>query len=81
MKAINLYISLDDFDAYIKSKLSAKDLAEFQDCTWVPLDLKLNAQTDMSIDALIVPVKNGEVEKRDKHVQTSRIRISETNID
>ena len=62
MEAINLYISLEDFDAYIKSKLSENDLAEFQDCTWVPLDIKFNALTDMSIDALIVPVKNGKIE-------------------
>lgn len=63
MRSIKLYISIDEFDAYIKSKLAESDVAEFQDCTWVPLDLKFNAQTDMSIDVVVVPVKNGEMER------------------
>ena len=62
MNAINLYITLDDFNNYIKSKLSDEDLAAFEDCTWVPLKLEFNVHTDMSINALVVPVKNGKTE-------------------
>ena len=61
MKAIKVYMTIDDFDNYIKSKLSPLDLEEFNECTFVPLRLEFNTETDMSIEATIVPVKNGNV--------------------
>ena len=54
---INVYCTLTEFDDYVKSKLAKEDLDKFKDCTFVPLKLGLN-ETDMSIEALIVPVKN-----------------------
>ena len=57
MRVIKLYTTLDDFDDYVKKHLAQNDLAEFEDCTFVPLNIGLN-ETDMSIEALIVPVKN-----------------------
>ena len=57
---MHVYITMDDFDSYIKNKLSPEDLSEYQDCTFIPLKLEFNAESDMSIDALIVPVKNGD---------------------
>lgn len=60
MNVINLYITLDEFSSYIRSKLSKEDNEKFQDCTWIPLKLELN-ETRSDIEALIVPVKNGNV--------------------
>lgn len=57
MKIMKVYSTLDDFDNYVKEHLSQEDLEEFQDHTFVPLKIKLN-ESDMSIEALIVPVKN-----------------------
>lgn len=51
-----VYTTLTDFDHYIKSKLTKDGLDQFKDCTFVPVKLGLN-ETDMSIEALIVPVK------------------------
>ena len=57
MKAMRVSITLDEFNSYIKSKLSESDLVEFQDCTWAPLKLEFNTEI-MIIDAFIVPVKD-----------------------
>ena len=67
MKAIHVYMTLDDFDTYIQNKLSPEDLSEFHDCTFVPLKLEFNVETDMSIDALIIPVKNSGIGDSDRH--------------
>lgn len=57
MRVIKVYTTLDDFDDYVKKHLYQNDLAEFEDHTFVPLKIELN-ETDMSIETLIVPVKN-----------------------
>lgn len=63
MKAIKVYIPLDELSQYIKSKLPADELADIADCTLVPLRIGLN-ESDMSIEALIVAAKNGNVDNR-----------------
>lgn len=57
MNAINFYITLEEFDTYIKSKLDEETREKFSDCTWVPLRIN-NNNADMSIDVMAVPVKN-----------------------
>lgn len=57
MKMMKIYSTLDDFNNYVKKHLTQEDLDEFQDHTFVPLNIRLN-ETDMSVEALIVPVKN-----------------------
>lgn len=57
MPIINIYCTLTEFSDYVKSRIAKEDLDKFQDCTFAPLKLGLN-ETDMSIEALIVPVKN-----------------------
>jgi hypothetical protein len=57
MRLLKVYSTLDDFDDYVKRHLTQADLEEFKDHTFVPLKIKFN-ETDMSIEALIVPVKS-----------------------
>lgn len=57
MPIINVYCTLDEFSCHVKGKLTKENLDKFKDCTFVPLKLGLN-ETDMSVEALIVPVKN-----------------------
>lgn len=57
MPFIKVYCTLIDFSKYVKAKLPEEDLERFKDCTFVPIKLGLN-EADMSIEALIVPVKD-----------------------
>ena len=63
MKAIKVYIPLDELSQYIKGKLPADELADIADCTLVPLRIGLN-ESDMSVEALIVAAKNGDVDNK-----------------
>lgn len=63
MKAIKVYIPLDELSQYIKSKLPADELADIADCTLVPLRIGFN-ESDMSVEALIVAAKNGNVDNK-----------------
>ena len=57
MPIMNVYCTLDEFSNIIKRMLTKEDLNRFEDCTFVPLKLDLDAK-DLYINALIVPVKN-----------------------
>ena len=57
MPIMNVYCTLDEFSNIIKRRLTKEDLNRFEDCTFVPLKLDLDAK-DLYINALIVPVKN-----------------------
>ena len=57
MKVAKIYITMEEFNAYIKSKLHGDDLLELGDCTFVPLKIGLN-ETDFSIETIVVAAKN-----------------------
>lgn len=63
MKAIKVYIPLDELSQYIKSKLPADELADIADSTLVPLRIGLN-ESDMSVEALVVVAKNGNIDNK-----------------
>ena len=57
MKVAKIYITMEEFSDYVKSKLHSDDLLELGDCTFVPLKIGLN-ETDFSIEAIVVAAKN-----------------------
>ena len=57
MKVAKIYITMEEFSDYVKSKLHSDDLLELSDCTFVPLKIGLN-ETDFSIEAVVVAAKN-----------------------
>lgn len=62
MKMINIYVTLEEFNNYIKTKLPPEELAEAKDCTFVPIKIGLN-ECSFDIEALIAPVKNGDTNR------------------
>lgn len=56
LSAIKVYYSVTEFSDYVKCKLTKEAKEHFSDCTFVPLQIGVN-EHDMSIEALIVPVK------------------------
>ena len=61
MKMTKVYVTLDEFSNYIKSKLPPEELEGIEDCTFVPL--KIGLQKDLTIEALCVAAKNGTTNK------------------
>ena len=57
MKVAKIYITMEEFNAYVKSKLHGDDLLELGDCTFVPLKIGLN-EADFSIETIVVAAKN-----------------------
>lgn len=57
MPIIKVCCTLGEFSDYIKPKLTDEHRNKFNDCTFAPLKLHFREE-DMSIEALIVPVKN-----------------------
>lgn len=58
MQVLKIYITVNEFSDYIKSRISEEDQEKFSDCTMIPLLLEL--KEDMTIQATIVGAKNGE---------------------
>ena len=58
MKALKVYVPFDEFSNYIKSKLNDEDLADCQDCVFVPIKIGLN-ECDFSVEALCVAAIDG----------------------
>lgn len=57
MKGVRVYIGIQDFSDYIKSKVPKEDLKNLEDCTFVPVKIEL--QNDFSIEALCIAAKDG----------------------
>lgn len=52
--AVKVYITPDDYNDIIARHLSKEQREEYKNCSWVPVELKLNT-TNMNIEGVFVP--------------------------
>ena len=57
MKGVRVYVGIQEFSDYLKSKIPQEDLKGLEDCTFVPVKIEL--ARDFSIEALCIAAKDG----------------------
>ena len=53
MKAVKLYMTLDEFDMHIKKRVSEEERNQLKESMFVPVKIGIN-ESDMSIEVLAV---------------------------